>query len=251
MKRSELKQLIKEVIQEAEAAELKDMIKALEQNPEFVDAAWEKLQTKLANIQLGTRKANQLKKSGGLSEQDAPTGRRSFIKNLAVALLGAGLGVNQIQAAKSPEDEDIFVQMARAQIELMRVYAEMAKFNRDMTQRNSEMLRQQTKDSMGDAYKGSTEHIHDELKDNIQATRQALKKYIDGYKENKGTEKAQEYIDQITTILWNTYMKGNDWDKFNKNFRLATMMASIAGINDHTLFEKSLKKNYGLNPTDN
>ena len=45
-------------------------------------------------------------------------------------------------------------------------------------------------------------------------------------------------------------MKGHDWNKFNKNFRLAIMMAAISGINDDKAFEKSLKKNYGLNPTD-
>jgi hypothetical protein len=116
MKKSELKQLIREVIEEAEAAQLNDMVKALEQNPKFVDDAWEKLQAVLANIQLGKRKANQLKKGGTLSEQDMQS-RDYFIKNLATALLDAGQTPAQVLSANTiGNNKDIIISMARSQM---------------------------------------------------------------------------------------------------------------------------------------
>jgi hypothetical protein len=70
MKKSELKALIREVVEEIQGNELNQMIQALENNPEFVNMAHEKY-------------GNQI------SEQDSS--RRDFIKKLAQGLLAVGV----------------------------------------------------------------------------------------------------------------------------------------------------------------
>jgi hypothetical protein len=101
MKKSTLKQLIQEVISEIENAKIQDMTKALEQNPEFVDAAMRKLNFAIDTFHFGKKKAKQLNKSKLSIKEEDDMNRRSFIGKLAKVLAGAGVAASTVANANA------------------------------------------------------------------------------------------------------------------------------------------------------
>ena len=173
MKKSELKALIREVVEEVQENKLAQMIKALENSPELVKMAQEKYGSKL-------------------NEQDLT--RRGFLKNLGLGLLGAGITaamVNKVNASP-PEFKQLDISKILRAIDKSR-----EEDPSDIANRTP-------------ARPGSTVDIVRKAKDD-PVFKELRTKYIDNISDDKN--KADEYMKVSIVKAAKLLKTANDWEK--------------------------------------
>lgn len=100
MKKIKLKSLVQEnILKEAEDAKIEQMKMALNDNPEFVELAWKKLQDAIDLFATGSVKSNHALQA---NMTEASSNKNNFIYKLAKMLVMAGITPANIHNATQP-----------------------------------------------------------------------------------------------------------------------------------------------------
>lgn len=203
MKKSELKALIREVIEEVQGNELNQMINALENNPEFVDAAMEKY---------GDR----------LNEEDM--NRRSFIGKLAKVLVGAGIAASAVSTAKADGITDI-IRWGDQQI------ANFEKMNKDQMEKLGM--------KSPEAVEGSVRDLHNKHKKQgaFKKYREDYLTALDDNDPSKAIENSERIQKTSIQHAWNLIKTASDYDEYNQKGFIPSVVAGITSFGVKTVAE--------------